>query len=215
MLNIVIADDHEIYRDGLKTLINSHFKKVEIREASSGKELLFLLQKYTVDVVLLDLQMPHIDGIEAAKIIKSQHPEVKIIVLTFYSDPSFTEELLKIGVNAFLVKDAGRQTIIEALETVREQNYYDRRTNEIMHQKLREDFRLEQRRMKLRDNLSPKEIEIIKFICEGYSSKQISDQLAMSTRTVEGYRNKLLDKTNCANSAALVRFAIKNGICEA
>ncbi|WKN44581.1 response regulator transcription factor [Tunicatimonas pelagia] len=211
---IIIADDHSVFREGMVHLFRQHFPDDRCREAADGKELLRLVERQTPDLIILDLYMPEMDGIEVAKQLTRSSPSIKILVLTFFTDTVFIEELLQIGVNGILSKDAERKEIAEAIIKVREGgNYYNQGISEIMHQKLQRDYQMVHD-FRLYERFNPKEIQVLKLLCEEKTTREIARIIDMKVRTVENYRRSLLEKTGAKNSIGLIRFAIKSKILE-
>lgn len=212
--NVIIADDHAVFREGLLHLFRQHFPDDQCREATDGKHLLRLIQQEVPDLIILDLYMPEMDGIEVAKQLTRSFSSIKILVLTFFTDTVFLEELLQIGVNGILNKDAERKELAEAIIKVRDGgNYYNQKTSEMMHQKLKRDYQV-LHDFRIYERFNPKEIQILKLLCEEKTTREIARVIKMKSRTVENYRRSLLEKTGAKNSIGLIRFAIKAKILE-
>jgi two-component system response regulator DegU len=210
---LAIVDDQQLFRKGLISLLKE-FPELDIRiEASNGEELLALLKKTKVDVVMLDLEMPKMDGIETASHLKQKYPELKILILTMHNEEEFVVHLLEKGVHGFLIKDQDINTVIDAIQAVRENGYYfNDRISGIVIRNLVKTKKIKPVFSNI--PLSEKEIEIIRMICKEKTNKEIGETLFISSRTVEGHREKILQKTKAKNTAGIVMYAVKNNLLE-
>jgi DNA-binding NarL/FixJ family response regulator len=213
MISFIIADDHKIFRQGLKlTLLDDEALNC-IGEAGDGAELIELLKTQLPDVILLDLKMPRMDGLEAIKIIREKNDEVKIIVLSMFEDEQFVLHMMESGANGYLLKNAEPQEIKAALHSVIDKGHYfnDLVNNtflrKIIHQKKGLTFKDE---VKLND----KEIEILQLICQEFTTAEIAQKVFLSTRTIEGIRSSLLEKIGVRNTAGLVMYAVRHGVVD-
>jgi DNA-binding NarL/FixJ family response regulator len=211
-IKLIIADDHEIFRDGFKLML-SKFPEIKlVGEAANGRELLELIQKENPDVILTDIKMPVMDGIEATKKIIELYPEKGIIGLSMYDDDELIIEMLEAGAKGYLIKNAGKEQIIEAIKTVyNDEPYYCRTTSNKLTQMIAKS-RFNPYKKTAKAEFSEREKEIIGCICDEMTNKEIGDKLFISVRTVEGHRLKILEKMNVKNTVGLVVYAIKNGI---
>lgn len=207
--NIIIVDDHALFRNGLKLLLNTSPKFKVIAEASNGKEFINLLNIVPVDIVLLDIQMPEMNGIEAAQIALKNCPNLKIITLSMYGDEEYYHKMVNLGVCGFLMKDSDIDEVFKALNSVIEgKNYF---SQELLQNIIKNIHGNNPDEIVLK-NLTQREIEIIQLICQGYSNMEIGEKLFLSKRTVEKHRANIMEKTNTNNTASLVMFAIKHNI---
>jgi DNA-binding NarL/FixJ family response regulator len=176
-------------------------------EASNGKEFLELISRYDYDIIFLDIEMPEINGIEAAKRALELKPELKIITLSMYGDEEYYDQMVDAGAKGFLLKNTNLQEVKTAIDTVMNGgNYF---SQELMQNLLRNYKSIRESKGPDAD-LSEREVEILLLICSGLSNQQIGDQLFISKRTVEKHRANILCKTGCKNTAGLVMYAIKN-----
>ncbi len=207
-MNILIADDHKIFREGISQLIQRNSKNItHIEEANNGEETISILKKSLIDVVLLDVNMPLKDGIETAKEIKKFWPEVKIIMLTMHDSQKYIKHLMEIGVHGYLLKTVSSQELLEAIETVlNDENYYDKN----VQVSFLESF--SSNNMEQDIHLTKRERDILKLICEELNTNEIADELCISAYTVETHRKNLLSKTGAKNVAGLVKFALNNNL---
>jgi DNA-binding NarL/FixJ family response regulator len=211
-IKLIIADDHEIFRDGFKLML-SKFPEIKlVGEAANGRELLELIEKENPDVILTDIKMPVMDGIEATKKIVELYPDKGIIGLSMYDDDELIIEMLEAGAKGYLIKNAGKEQIIEAIKTVyNDEPYYCRTTSNKLTQMIAKS-RFNPYKKTEKTEFSEREKEIIACICDEMTNKEIGDKLFISVRTVEGHRLKILEKMNVKNTVGLVVYAIKNGI---
>ena len=210
---IILADDHTLFRNGLKFLINSKENfKVEA-EVSNGEELLEVLQRETFDIVLLDISMPKIDGFEAAARIKVLYPQLAIITLSMFGEDEYYFKMVNLGVKGFLLKNSNFDEVYNALITVSSGGTY---FSQELLQNLVNNFQVSTTPLEVEsdDALSEREKEVLILICKGMSNKEIGNVLFISKRTVDKHRANILDKTNCKNTANLVVYAITNNIVE-
>ncbi len=211
-IKVVIADDHEIFRDGLKLMIERQDHIILAGEAENGKQLISLVEKTNPDLILTDIKMPFMDGIEVTRYISEHYPAIGVIALTMFDEEQLVIEMLDAGAMGYLLKNSDKQEILEAIEAVyRNDHYYcNRTTGNLARMIARSNFNKEPKIQK--PAFSKREIEIIKLICQEYTNKQIGEKLFISVRTVEGYRMKILEKMNAKNTVGIVIAALKSGI---
>jgi DNA-binding NarL/FixJ family response regulator len=212
-IKVIIADDHVLFRAGVKTALSIK-KDVElIAEADNGMQLLNLLKHMEPDVILLDIQMPIMDGIATLPEIRKLYPQVKVIILSMHNDHSMISKLMEIGANSYLTKNTDSENIYNAIKTCYEQEFY---FNELTNKALLTGLRTRRSEPSLPQeaNLTEKETTILKMMCEEKTTKEIADLVEISPRTVEAIRDKLKTKTGAKSMAGLVMYAVKNGIIE-
>jgi len=207
-LHIMIVDDHKLFRDGLKLLLKSNPLIGEISEASSGAEFLESLPTFKPDVVIMDISMPGMSGIEATKKAMEMMPNLNIIALSMYADEEYYSNMIGAGAKAFLLKNADIEEVQNAIVSVCEgKNYF---SQEIMYNLVKNINQV--KKTVNTPELTEREIEILYSICKGLSNQEIGDALFISKRTVDKHRANILEKTNNNNTASLVMWAIKNGL---
>ncbi len=211
-INLVIADDHEIFRDGFKLTIS----KVEdihlLGEASNGRELVELCQIHNPHVVITDIKMPIMDGIEAAKKIRETMPHIGIIGLSMFDEDELIMEMLEAGAKGYLLKNADKQEVIDAIKTVyNDEPFYCRQTSNKLAQMIAKS-KFNPYASKPKVEFTEKEIEIIQLICQEFTNKEIADRLFLSIRTIEGYRLKILERMEVKNTVGLVVYAIQHDL---
>jgi len=213
-IKVVIADDHVLFRAGVKTALSLHKDIKMIAEADNGMQLLTVLKHIQPDVILLDIQMPVMDGISTLPEIKKLYPEIKVIMLTMHNDHSMISKLMELGANSYLTKNSDSEVIYEAIKTVHEQEYF---FNQLTNIALIDGLRVKRQAeaaLPMDAKLTDKEIAILRMICEEKSTKEIADLVELSPRTVEAIRDKLKVKTGAKSLAGLVMYAVKSGLIE-
>lgn len=207
---VIIVDDHKMFRSGLRFLLSNIPNITVIGEASNGKEFLEMAENETIDIALMDINMPEMNGIEATRIAMEKYPDLKVIVLSMHGEEEYYDQMLEAGVKGFLLKNSDADELIAAIEAVLAGKSY-------FSQELLVNILDQKRLQKLRTDavkLSTRELEVLKLICDGYSNAEIAEQLFISHRTVDRHRANLLSKTGCKNSTSLVMYAVKNKIVE-
>jgi len=213
-IDIILADDHEIFRDGFAIMINKIPEIRLIGEASNGEELIKLTRELRPDVVVTDIKMPKMDGIEATKRLKKEFPELGIISLSLFDEEDLIVEMLEAGAKGYLLKSAHKEEIIAAVKSVnKDEPYYCRDTTNKLAQMIAKSNFNPYKNI-ARPEFSEREIAIIRMICREFSNKQIAEELSLSKRTVEGYRETILQKIEAKNSVGIVVYAIKHKIFE-
>jgi len=210
--HIVLADDHVLFREGLKRILGELADLEIIGEAGNGLELLELLRHVTPHMVLLDLSMPNLRGIEAIREIKTSHPGMKILVLTMHGDREYLYQAISSGADGYLLKEDADTALSTAIEAIRRGKVF---ISPLLSGDLTDDWAQTYRgKSKLPyepDNLTTREREVLKLIAEGKSSKKIADLLFISVRTVDRHRANIMEKLEVKKTADLVRYAIQKG----
>lgn len=211
-IKVVIADDHVLYRAGVKTALSAKKDLKIIGEADNGQHLLTLLKSIQPDVILLDIQMPIMDGIGALPEIKKNWPHIKVIMLTMMDDHSMITKLMELGANSYLSKTSDSEIIYEAIKTCFTQEYYfNSLTNTALLNNLKQrNVSLPTKMIQEDVKLTDKEIVILQLMCDEKSTKEIAEVVDLSPRTVEAMRDKLKVKTGAKNTAGLIMYAVKH-----
>lgn len=211
-IRIVIADDHELFRDGVRVLLRKEKGIQLVGEAGNGNELLEVVRGQQPDVVITDVRMPGLDGVGVTRALQKEFPALPVIGLSTFDEQQVIVDMLEAGARGYLVKNASKEEIFTAVETVFKGEVYfcahtSPRLAELIARSSYNPFR-----RRPATELSDREKEIICLICQEHSSREIAEKLHNSVRTVESYRDRLLDKVGARNVAGLVVYAIKNGI---
>jgi DNA-binding NarL/FixJ family response regulator len=209
---ILIADDHSMVRDGVKNLIHQNKDLVVIGEARSGNEALELYDKLQPDLIILDISMPDMNGMEVSRAILARNPQANIVILSMYDDEDYISRCLEYGVKGYVVKNESGSELDFAIKSVLQgKNYFSRQAQDVIFRKYTQNVA----RKKDQDNsirLTKREIEIIKLIAEGLTSQQMADKLFISHRTVETHRANLMKKMEVKNAIELVKKAQKSNL---
>jgi DNA-binding NarL/FixJ family response regulator len=210
-IKVIIADDHEIFLDGLEALLKKQPDIEVVATASNGAELLRLAKELHPEVVMTDIKMPVQDGIEATKEMTRDLPYTGVIALSMFDEENLVVEMMEAGAKGYLLKNAHKQEIINAIQSVyKGQHYYCSRTSSKLIKMISNSgYRPNKKGEK--PKLSEREISIIKLICQEHSTRDIADKLALSARTVEGYRVRIEEKINAKNMAGIVLYAVRHG----
>jgi DNA-binding NarL/FixJ family response regulator len=208
-INIAIADDHKLFRKGIIALLSDFEFVNKTFEASNGAELLGLLSKLDVlpDLILLDLRMPVMDGVEAHQNIKELYPDIKVIILTMEDDEQYILHLISEGVNGYLLKNADPDEMELAIQKVHENGFYF--AENISAMIIKSMHRKDKHENILNPEFTERELEALALICKDFSNAEIAEEMGIAIRTVEGYKLKLLDKSGAKHIAGLVILAIK------
>ncbi|MGZ9735694.1 response regulator transcription factor [Flavobacterium sp. GNP002] len=211
-IQIILVDDEILFRKGISFLLDREPNIEIVFEASNGDELISFLQNNKnshPDIIIMDLKMPIINGVEATKIIRKEFPEIKIIALTSYDSKTFVANMIDVGAVSYLIKNTTPQELLTTINEVASKGFYY--TDYVM-KIIQADVLTNKKTKSNFDNnfLSPREIEVLKLICNQKSTLEIAELLFISPRTVEGHRNNLLLKTESRNIAGLVVYAVQN-----
>lgn len=211
-INILLVDDHEIFRSGLKFVLNQHKDLSIVGEARNGKEFLAFLDEQIPDIVMLDIEMPEMNGIEASQAALKKHPELKIIVLSSYGEEEYYSNMILAGVQGFVLKKADVNELEAAILSVyKGKSYFSHELlQELMFKKVSVANEVQINEL----NISCREQEVLELISDGLSNQEIGEKLFISPLTVNNHRSKLLSKTGTKNTASLIMFAIKNKLIQ-
>lgn len=207
-LRIVLAEDHETIRDGLKLLLNSQPDMEVVGEADNGRAALHLAEQLQPDVVVMDISMPELNGLQATKKLKEKYPPVKVLILTRHSDPVYLQELLKAGASGYVLKQSKSEELIRAILAVAAgQAYLDPAITEKAVTELRESGRVA-RGVPPQANLTAREAEVLRLIALGYVNKEVAARLNLSVKTVEAHKSNAMNKMGMKSRVDIVRYAM-------
>jgi DNA-binding NarL/FixJ family response regulator len=210
-LRIIIVDDHEFFRSGLKMVINRLKYAKVVAEASNGKEFLEIVKEKETDIVLMDIEMPIMNGIEATEKALQDFPDLKVVALTMFNDDEYVERMIDAGANGFLLKNITKDILDQALQSIASGNtYYSPELWEYFSKRITQ----EKKAGEFEQLFTKREMEVLTLICDGLSNKEIADKLFISERTVVGHKSNLLAKTNTKSTIGLLSYAIKNKLVE-
>lgn len=207
MIKILIADDHQMFREGMVSLLNNIEGFQILGEASNGQEALDLVSKEDANIILMDYNMPNLTGLEALIKLRKQGDSIKIIMLTMHNKREIIQEVLKAGADGYLLKDSSREQLIEAITEVNNGKSY---FVEDVKNSLIDSYRIPFENKVIR--LTPREKDILKLIIEELTTHEIAEKLFISSNTVETHRKNLMSKTGSKNGVGLVKFALNNGL---
>jgi DNA-binding NarL/FixJ family response regulator len=209
---IVIAEDHVILRQGLKSLMDSHDELEVVSEAGDGLEAIRAVEKETPDLLLLDLNMPRMDGISVIRDINKRFPETKIVVLTMHKNEEYILEAFQSGADGYCLKASSHDELMIAIRHVLSGKFY---VSPEISEKVLEGYLEGQKTIKEKsswDTLTPREREVLKLVGEGYQNKEIADYLCISVKTVEKHRANIMQKLDLHSASALTAYAIEKGL---
>lgn len=205
--NILVVDDHQLMIDGLCGILKDEKLIETIYTAVNGQEAIDMVGHHAIDCVLMDINMPQLNGLDATKIIKQQKPELKIIIISMLSDTPVVIKLLKAGADGFILKNTGREELVRAIEKVmNNEKYVSHELNLMMYQHLGTAKGI----VSPGNHLTLRETEIIYLIADGMTNQQIAEKLFLSVHTVDTHRKNMLSKLGLKNTAALVKYASDN-----
>jgi DNA-binding NarL/FixJ family response regulator len=208
MINILIADDHQLLIDGIKTTLKDIPDFTFVAEVQDGYQVIRALESgVKPDIILMDISMPKMDGLDCTKIVSKKYPETRIIALSQFGEKRFVKQMMKNGAMGYLLKDASKDVLETAIRKVHsgEKYFCDRLSLSLVNQELKtEDTK------SLFPNLTSRELDVLNLICKEFSTQEIADKLFISFHTVEGHRANLLAKAGAKNTAGLVRWAVEN-----
>lgn len=208
MIRLIIADDHPVIIDGLRTMLEEQKEITLVAEAHNGEELLNLLSKQQADVVLMDVNMPVMNGIDATRLVKKKFTSTRVLAFSQYDEKRFVKQILKSGADGYLLKNSPASEIVRAIKAVHKGNVF-------LSEELPNIFTGNSKQKRSNyffPDLSKRELEVLKQICEGKSSLEIAKYLNISANTVETHRSNILLKVGVKNTAGLVKWAIENEI---
>jgi two-component system, NarL family, response regulator NreC len=213
-IHILLADDHTILRAGLKMMLNAQPDMEVVGEAQDGRQAMQEAQRLHPDIILMDITMPDMNGIEATKQIKKQLPDVKVLILTMHENDEYLYQALRAGASGYMLKEAADTDLISALHVVQNGHFY---LSPAAQSVMVGDYLQRLRAGEEKDSyssLTEREREILKLVAEGYTNNQIAERLVISPKTVDTHRTHIMDKLNLHSRAELVKYAMRRGLLE-
>ncbi len=209
VIKILLADDHTIVRQGLKLILSAHADMQVVAEAANGREAVEAAAKLHPDIVLMDVAMPELNGIEATRQMVAANPRIRVLVLSMHKESMYVREILRAGARGYILKDAIDTELLTAIRSVAHGDGY---ISPAVSGALLNDFR--GNTANPIDLLSPREREVLQLIAEGKTNKEIATRLNLSVYTVDSHRGKIMEKLNLHSTGELVRFAVKHGLVD-
>mgnify|MGYP003859662457 CR=1 FL=1 len=209
MINVLIADDHKMFIDGLKAMLHDIPGIKVVGEAMNGKEALEYCGTIPVDIVIMDINMPVMDGVEATKQLLKTHKALKVLGLSMHNDRHFISDMLKTGAHGYILKNTGKEDLVEAIKTLHSGETY---LGEDVSKTLLNSFMKQPSKMQVNEKLSGREMEVLNCIANGHTTQEIGEKLYISKNTVETHRKNLLYKLQAKNTAELVNNAYRRGL---
>jgi DNA-binding NarL/FixJ family response regulator len=210
-IRIIIADDHELLRSGFRDLLKNRDYIEVVGEADNGKELVEKVREFEPDVVITDIMMPIMNGIEATAEIKKEYPFIGILALSTYNDDHLIINMLHAGARGYLLKNTTGEKLAEAITSIYNGSTYFCSSTSEKFRKIVAESGINPQHKIVKPVFTPKELQIMEYICKEYSNKKISEMMNLSVRTVESYRERIFEKTGASTVAVIAIYAIKNG----
>ncbi len=213
-ITVLLADDHTVVRQGLRALLEAENDMTVVGEAENGRQAVQMAKRLQPEVVVMDIAMPSLNGLEATRQISRESPKSKVLILSSYSDDEYVQQLTDAGASGYLVKQTAAQDLVGAIREAKKGNAF---FSPAISKRLLEHFRATIGRPpgeKKAPKLTPRELEVLQLIAEGYANKQIAGELFISIKTVEKHRQQLMHKLDIHDVAGLTRYAIAKGIIE-
>lgn len=214
-ITIILADDHTVVRQGLHSLLAAEPDIEVVSEAENGRQALQMAKKFLPDVVVMDIAMPQLNGLEATRQILKEVPAARVLVLSSYGDDEYVHQLTEAGAAGYLIKTTAAGDLVKAIREVHAGNaFFSPSISKRMLDNYRKAFLNGQPLKKRSDHLTSRELEVLQLVAEGRANKQIASDLGISIKTVEKHRQQVMDKLNIHEVASLTRYAVSRGIIE-
>jgi DNA-binding NarL/FixJ family response regulator len=216
---VLVADDHSVVRSGIRTLLQSSQEFVIVAEAENGREALELAEEHKPDIVLMDISMPEMNGIEATSLLKQRNPEIKVVILTIHADEEYVFQILRAGASGYLLKSAGKKEIFAAIKSAMSgERFFSPGISDLIIEGFVHRAQVQSPQAAIAAPASPtsqltkREEEVLTLIAQGYTNRKIADALFLSVRTINTHRTNLMKKLDIHDTARLVRYAIETGL---
>lgn len=213
MLRLLIADDHSMFADGIESILATESDIEVVGKCPDGNSVFNFLKKESIDLILLDINLPDISGIEVSKRLSVSYPDIKILAVSMFNEESFVTEILQHGALGYILKNTGKTELLKAIRTVNNgQSYFSQEVTQTIMGSLMKNKNASKKKTKLK--ISRREKEVLQLIMQEFTNQEIADKLFVSIKTVESHRGSLLSKLNARNTAGLVRITMEEGILE-
>ncbi len=209
-LKILVVDDHKMIRDGIQSMLRKEKSYEVVGEASNGLEALRFIENNDVDLAIMDINMPEMDGVECTKVISDKYTNVRVLTLTMHDEELYLAKMMEAGAVGYILKDLGQDELLNAINSIAQGKHYF--SPEITLTVIKELTNPSKQEPQITTPLTVRELEILDMIIEEMSNQEIADKLNISIRTVDAHRRNLLEKTGSKNTAGLVKFALSNGL---
>jgi DNA-binding NarL/FixJ family response regulator len=215
MIRVLIADDHTMFVDGIESILNQESKIKLVAKCFDGKAIFDILKTKEIDVILLDINLPEMNGIEVSKKLSKEYPNVKVLALSMFNEESYVTEILRNGALGYILKNTGRVELVKAIETVNNgETYFSKDVTETIMGSLMKKPTVKKSSSFLVPKISRREKEVLQLIIKEHTTQEIADQLFISLKTVESHRSSLISKLNVRNTAGLVRAALEHKLLD-
>ena len=207
-IKVILVDDHQMFRDGVKSVLSDEENIAIIGEVGHANDLYKLLESNSPDLIITDISMPDISGIDITKYVSENFPEINILILSMHSNEEFITKALNAGANGYLPKDTSMNELLQAINIIAKgENYFNKGISDTILKSM-----VNKSKISKNDNLTSRELEIVHQVVEGLSNKEIAEKLNISVRTVDSHKNNILHKLGLKSSVELVKYAIKNNL---
>jgi len=212
-INILLVDDHDIVRDGIRSLLEDQIGFNIVAEAENGRQALERCEDHKIDLALMDINMPELDGIKATELINEQHPEIKVLALTMMDENQHIRQMIEAGASGYILKNSDKDELLDAITAILEGRHYfsDDTARRVMMDLVKSD---DQSQHSDPADLTDREKEVLELIVKEHTNQEIADKLYISIRTVDSHRRNLLQKTGAKNTAGLVTYAIRHNLVD-
>lgn len=209
VIKVLIADDHKMFRDGIRALLHDEPSIEIIDEAADGEEVVKKLATTPVNVILMDIEMPNMNGLETTEFVSEEYPDIQVLVLSMSDEEKHVVQMIKSGARGYILKNTGKQELIAAIKTVAAgDSYFSKEVSQKIFNQFTKGSKEQAAASDVDPLLTEREVEILRLIAEEQTNQEIADQLYISIRTVDTHRRNLLQKLNVKNTAGLVKYAI-------
>ena len=207
---MIIVDDHKMFRNGIKLMVEAENVGNVVAEAENGQQFLDLLEDHKPDLVLMDIDMPEMNGITATQKAIEKYPNLRILALSMFGDEKYYSKMLSAGAKGFLMKKSGMSELIKGIKEVAEGESYF--SNELLRRIVINIGKPKRSSSDTSSEFTDRETEVLQLLCNGLATNEIAEKISLSPKTIDSYRSKLIAKTNTKNTVSLVIYAIKNGL---